>query len=121
VFFIKIAKMTKITIISILFLAVFTSCQKDCEKDHTATLRFINNEQVNANVFLPGGQFTEDDKIEVLAGETATIIVNTDVSVGGRKDDGWKAVVDVEWSDNTQGNVVIDVVTCDVNEVTLEK
>jgi len=115
VFFIKIAKMTKITIIAILFLAVFASCQKDCEKDHTANLKVTNKSDIRAYLKLDAGDTPIDP------GETSSFEI--DLNLANTPELIYQAVVNYRWEGGGASPYLSQVVIynqCKTTEVTIE-
>jgi len=106
--------MKKITIVSIFFLAVLASCKKDCETNHTATLKITNAAGERIYVSVPQGDLAiEPDHVKPL---------EIDLDNGTGQELIYQTIVEFrrESSRETRETMVVIYNQCQTTELTIK-
>ena len=106
--------MKKITIVSILFLAVLTSCEKDCEENHTATLKVTNS--ASERIFVS----TDIGQIPIEQGHVKSLEINLDNGTG--QELIYQTIVEFrrESTQETRETVAVIYNQCQTTEITVQ-
>jgi len=106
--------MKKLFFLLALASAACFSCKKECEKDETGNVRFVNLGNANASINL-GFPFNTD-KVNLSPGESTTVgvdIVYVDPNTGIKTEPGWFTSLSVAWAG---GQITTETVTPEVCE-----